>query len=471
MEEAKSKDRGDRKHRWTRAHGYYAAMGGFVLQDPDADRGKDDHYLPAWQSNGVLTSDAVLLLMEHEPKLIPDLPMGEIRDRSKANGLAKALLIWQMLWFCLSCANRLAQDLPLCLLEVSTIAHALVTLLTSLVWWSKPKDVQRPTVIREPQSTQDPQSADAQRTNDRARQLGAWMSMTSIADLYFLGGLLNIDCSAEMQYVVHSEDSFAPKPAESRAPSAICRRWKDVVHNVRTWLVYPKGKSPWYRDRHACTRTQGEAYSEKEGSVERQAKELRWKLAAKALKKYPSLNDDALRHYPSLTQPPVKALAAPKHPLIVPIARLQASTDARTHNMTGVFQTALIGGVLTAVYGLPHLFGWNATFRSTVEQKLWRIATLVIVTMGFTIGAITICAMLLTRGLQYVLVEWMAKKEYTGIAVQCQRPLERIMLSLGVLLYCVSSAYLISQSFSQLFALPSAAFTVPSFGNYWPHFS
>ena len=49
----------------------------------------------------------------------------------------------------MNCASRLFQRLPLSLLEISTAAHAICTLLTYFVWWSKPLNVASPTLLRE----------------------------------------------------------------------------------------------------------------------------------------------------------------------------------------------------------------------------------------------------------------------------------------------------------------------------------
>ena len=61
--------------------------------------------------------------------------------------LGEGLLVWQVLWFCINCGTRLAQRLPLSLLEVSTIAHGASTLLTYCFWWKKPFNVREPILI------------------------------------------------------------------------------------------------------------------------------------------------------------------------------------------------------------------------------------------------------------------------------------------------------------------------------------
>ena len=170
-----------RKHPWTRTHSFYAIMGGFVLQDPHESPAEP--YLPSWQRNGVLTPDGVRLIMKHRPYLIPDIPRSELLDRSKADDLGKAVLVWQVLWFCLSCLNRAIQGLPLCLLEVTTIAHAFCALLTYAFWWSKPKNIHHPTLLA---------------GDSRVRDIGAWMSIRSGAQRPVIGGLITFSLSPEL---------------------------------------------------------------------------------------------------------------------------------------------------------------------------------------------------------------------------------------------------------------------------------
>ena len=71
----------------------------------------------------------------------------DIKDKSKASGLAKTLVCVQALWFCAQCISRVAENLPITLLELNTFAHALCTLLVYLLWWNKPLVVDRATTI------------------------------------------------------------------------------------------------------------------------------------------------------------------------------------------------------------------------------------------------------------------------------------------------------------------------------------
>jgi len=96
----------------------------------------------------VLSIPALVYVMKHFPHVLTDIPEECILDHAKSSSLSKALLIVQVVGFCTNCASRLIQRLPLSLLEISTAAHALCTLLTYFVWWSKPLNVAIPTVLR-----------------------------------------------------------------------------------------------------------------------------------------------------------------------------------------------------------------------------------------------------------------------------------------------------------------------------------
>lgn len=129
-----------RENAWTTTHSYYAVMGGFVL---------DSSQTPVFgiEDRLALTPNKVLFLMQYAPDLIPDIPEGQIQHQSKSSGLTKSLLVVQLLYFAVSCGARLAQRLPLSLLEVWTVSHAFAAMLAYVFWWNKPLDIADPTLI------------------------------------------------------------------------------------------------------------------------------------------------------------------------------------------------------------------------------------------------------------------------------------------------------------------------------------
>lgn len=68
----------------------------------------------------------------------------DIKDRSKASGLAKGLVLLQITWTVLQCLSRKATGLPLSVLEVHTLVHAGCALIMYVLWFNKPMDVSEP---------------------------------------------------------------------------------------------------------------------------------------------------------------------------------------------------------------------------------------------------------------------------------------------------------------------------------------
>ncbi|KAF7794966.1 hypothetical protein EIP86_006109 [Pleurotus ostreatoroseus] len=127
---------------WTLVHSFYVVMGGFAIDLP-----ANKPFLPGFRERAILTPEGLIWLMEHEPDLIPPLTEETIMDSSKANAFSKFVSLSQVLWFCANCITRILQSLPLSLLEITTLAHALCTVATYLCWWHKPLNINEPTLI------------------------------------------------------------------------------------------------------------------------------------------------------------------------------------------------------------------------------------------------------------------------------------------------------------------------------------
>ena len=128
-------------------------MGGFVFEVPrnnEVFTAKESPSKPSTNTHNIReipAPSAFIYIMKHFPNIIPDIPEESITDRAESNSLSKALLFVQIGWFCTNCASRVIQRLPLSLLEVSTAAHSLSTLLTYLIWWSKPLSIAEGTIM------------------------------------------------------------------------------------------------------------------------------------------------------------------------------------------------------------------------------------------------------------------------------------------------------------------------------------
>ncbi|ROV92317.1 hypothetical protein VSDG_07303 [Cytospora chrysosperma] len=139
---------------WTVTHSWYAVMGGYCynlregtkVHLPD-DRGR--HQL-------ILRDEALRLVAEHEPTVIPNLSVAAILDKSGASTFVKIITLFQALWFSLQCIVRMSQGLSLSLLELTTFAHCMVALLIGWLWLEKPLDIQQPDPLEMPKSQSPP---------------------------------------------------------------------------------------------------------------------------------------------------------------------------------------------------------------------------------------------------------------------------------------------------------------------------
>lgn len=121
-------------------------MGGFVFDmDTLPVDAEGESFIPARQR---LTVTAAGVLLLAECKRLPDLSITEIKDKSKADGIAKALVCLQATWMVVQTICRAAFQQPVTLLEVNTIGHVFCAFIIYLLWWHKPRDVRAATVLQ-----------------------------------------------------------------------------------------------------------------------------------------------------------------------------------------------------------------------------------------------------------------------------------------------------------------------------------
>ena|ERR1700683_587671 len=110
-------------------HGFFAIMEGFVL----VDQSDKELY--------TLSSKKMEFLTQEGTIDFPTITKVEIEDCSKADWLAKSLILIQMGWFIVQFSAHAAQHLPIAELEVVTLAYATLNLLVYILWWYKPQNV------------------------------------------------------------------------------------------------------------------------------------------------------------------------------------------------------------------------------------------------------------------------------------------------------------------------------------------
>ncbi|KAK2460446.1 hypothetical protein APHAL10511_007611 [Amanita phalloides] len=141
ISEVNTNDRSRKKVKWTITHSFFAQMGGFVF---DTDRPGDHQYV-CDSPRLFLTAHGLAVLSEIGR--LPVITKEFILDKSKADGLAKAIVILQAGWLILQCIARIAVHLPISFLEINTVAHVVCALIMYFLWWEKPLNVKDPIVL------------------------------------------------------------------------------------------------------------------------------------------------------------------------------------------------------------------------------------------------------------------------------------------------------------------------------------
>ena len=119
---------------WTMHHGFFANMGGFILQP------RDSKPFP-------VNSKQLLYLVRHGYARVPRITQFEISQKSKQDGFQKFLTLLQLSWFVLQCIGRGIQHLPTTTLELATIGLVICTFASYYEWSCKPLDVEHPVVL------------------------------------------------------------------------------------------------------------------------------------------------------------------------------------------------------------------------------------------------------------------------------------------------------------------------------------
>jgi len=130
------------KPAWTKTHGHFLCMGGFVLVHVTGDDPTSENA----DNNEVISSERFKHLIK-EDKFNVSISEREIEDKSKRDSLSKALAILQTSRFIANCIARWRQNLALTELELITLALASLNAITYAFWWAKPYDVKEPVKV------------------------------------------------------------------------------------------------------------------------------------------------------------------------------------------------------------------------------------------------------------------------------------------------------------------------------------
>ncbi|EIW76498.1 hypothetical protein CONPUDRAFT_131142 [Coniophora puteana RWD-64-598 SS2] len=119
---------------WSHEHSFFAYMGGFMLYY----EGKP------W----CRISPPNLLKALRAGSITADITKAEISDCSKGDFISKGVVILQVTWFAIQLLARVANGVYVAPLEWGTLAFALLSFFTYVLWWKKPLDVFYPRRVR-----------------------------------------------------------------------------------------------------------------------------------------------------------------------------------------------------------------------------------------------------------------------------------------------------------------------------------
>jgi hypothetical protein len=156
---------------------------------------------------------------------------------------------------------------------------------------------------------------------------------------------------------------------------------------------------------------------------------------------------NALQHLLPTPEPPPTFSCLPTHHFWMPgTQKLQARGDSLYERTTTALSPIL--------YGLVHFLAWGDQFPTSMERLFWRVSSFVVTCSGL----VGILVMLIT----IFIFDWL------GVERRVQSSIHVVIF---FFVHVLASGFLIAESFRQLFFLSPAAYQLPSWTNYWPHFS
>lgn len=460
-------------------YGHFAVMGGFVI---------DVSHLHNSLSRVTISPKGVAFLASHGHFL--KIPESTIRDKSKADILAKVLVCVQVAWMLVQTIGRKAVGYPITLLEVHTLVHVACAIAMYGLWFQKPLDVRDPAWV-DASAFQDllalmlvrnygygarwrldgETDAAPVQSIEHSYQTGSESSYLQVYPDRVKHGLTESTTSKEAETLLSRKASQSQALQKKRvSPEIITHQASDGFDfaldppkNTQTSCIILSGQS--------LTCGIGPALNVRQlwgpqRSLENDGRLLiplsdndirRWDLAASALSR---IGEEL--HTP---QGSVNYFTSHAPNIFIDRKGLQAGFYA-------YFCAWASGGLIAALvicsfYGVAHILAWNFEFPTSIERLLWKIACI-----DTIVGTISLLAI-------FSIVIYLHEHSWISLknALLAHEPgvlplFYRLLVIFGVLnvpFFLLSRAYIIVETFISLRRVPLGVYATVDWAEYIPH--
>ncbi|KAF7864434.1 hypothetical protein EAF04_006568 [Stromatinia cepivora] len=371
---------------WTTVHGFYAGMGCFVFDFENPSENTLLFITP--YTRLTLTARGVSLLAQRGH--LPNISKREIVDKSKADMMAKLLVILQAGWMLVQVIGRLVTGLPVTLLEVNTLCHVLCAFFIFLLWWHKPRSIMVPTKLG-----------------------GGWVG--PLCACVYVGGRVGGHGSGHPGILKRSwkdselsrfayvppetndgtpeepaSDTTPPNPPAEKTPSTefdttIANLYEAAKNSPHGFFVPSKS----YLNANGTSKRDPDEKENAQYLLTASPKQLaRWQLAAQAIHTHPALHSRFTLHRnstpPPLTQNPQATPQTTHEPLLEPLLSV-SSSNWPSEDLLRSIGGLIMGMTLwlaSILFGCVHVAAWYDYFPSLFEQWMWRASAIYIIFSG-----------------------------------------------------------------------------------------
>ncbi|QDS70094.1 hypothetical protein FKW77_005027 [Venturia effusa] len=403
---------------YTLVHGYYGTMGGFAFERDSFPKNLASEIF-GQHKRLTLTPRGVALLAQCGH--LPFVSEAEIRDKNKADTVAKVLVCCQAGWMIVQVIARIAEPLPVTLLEVNTIGHVACALAMYLLWWHKPRQINEPTRLE----------------GEWSASLCAYMYLTS-----------------QLSGRKHHKMPLNKSSNDTAAGALTCS------------LIHPAGlgrQEPSIEDTRPGSLSVYKLHvNEADGSELAESPSLSHDLASRAIAAHPALKTRLMCKTHSIVNcSGCTVLTIPAEEFLAPII-----SDWPTDQLLRRVDSLIMGAILwfaTIAYGAIHTAAWNSYFPSTLEKWLWHASSIYVAFSGMVWVVINVAAKIFP-GIDALWMRFLHRKTFwlTDVVII-------LLCTICGLAYIFSRAYLVVEAFVSLRELPKGAYETPSWTQVLPH--